>query len=76
MLAGGEGLPGGPTPAKPPWSEVIVYWNLLLWPKGELLGGNSLVVTSVTLTGHVCLFVTGGGMFWPELVDFRTPEVR
>ena len=35
MLAGGEGLPGGPTPAKPPWSEVIVYWNLPLWPKGS-----------------------------------------
>ena len=44
--------------------------------EGELLGGNSLVVTSMTLTGHVCLLVTGGVMFWPELVDFRTPEVR
>ena len=63
MLAGGEGLPGGPTLEKPPWSEVFVYWNLLLWPKGELLGGNSLVVTSVTLTSHVCLLSLVGECF-------------
>ena len=31
--------------------------------EGELLGGNSLVVTSVTLIGHVCLLSLVGECF-------------
>ena len=30
MFAGGEGVVRGHTPAKPQWSEVIVFWYLLL----------------------------------------------
>ena len=30
MFAGGEGVVRGHTPAKPLWSEVIIFWNLLL----------------------------------------------
>ena len=30
MFAGGEGVVRGRTPAKPRWSEVMIFWNLLL----------------------------------------------
>ena len=30
MFAGGEGIVRGHTPAKPLWSEVIVFWEALL----------------------------------------------
>ena len=30
MFAGGEGLVRGHTPAKPRWSEVMIFWYLLL----------------------------------------------
>ena len=30
MLAGGEDIVRGHTPAKPQWSEVIIFWYLLL----------------------------------------------
>ena len=33
MLARGGCVASGRTPAKPPWSEVIVLLNLLLWQK-------------------------------------------
>ena len=30
MFAGGEGVVGGCPPAKPRWSEVMIFWYLLL----------------------------------------------
>ena len=36
MFAGGEGVVRGHTPAKPQWSEVIIFWYLLLRPRSPL----------------------------------------
>ena len=30
MLAGGGSAVGGRTPAKPTWSEVMIFWDVLL----------------------------------------------
>ena len=39
MLAGGELFFGGRTPAKPRWSEVMIFLKVVLRQKGWLPGG-------------------------------------
>ena len=36
MFAGGEGIVRGHTPAKPLWSEVMIFWYLLLRQRSSL----------------------------------------
>ena len=36
MFAGGEGIVLGHTPAKPQWSEVMIFWYLLLRQRNSL----------------------------------------
>ena len=36
MFAGGEGVVRGHTPAKPQWSEVMIFWYLLLRQRSSL----------------------------------------
>ena len=36
MFVGGEGVVRGHTPAKPQWSEVIIFWYLLLRQRSPL----------------------------------------
>ena len=36
MFAGGEGIVLGHTPAKPQWSEVMIFWYLLLRQRSSL----------------------------------------
>ena len=36
MFAGGEGVVRGHTPAKPQWSEVMIFWYLLLRQRSPL----------------------------------------
>ena len=36
MFAGGEGVVGARTPAKPQWSEVMIFWYLLLRQRSSL----------------------------------------